>query len=86
MSSFANFVEDFPSRCGDLLVRFHQDAVANDREVTLALMVASAGFLVPFERLRPDGLYIQPTHDRHELLASWAIPQEDVVEALEKAA
>lgn len=64
MSNYRDFIEDFPSRCKDLLLLAHEQAASNDREVTLSLMVASAGFLVPFERLRGGGLYIQPTRGR----------------------
>lgn len=66
MSNYRNFIEDFPNRCRDLLLLAYEDAAAKDREVTLTLMVASAGFLIPFERLRNDGLYIQPSRDREK--------------------
>ncbi len=54
MSAYRNFTNDFPSRCLEILD--HQMAWANlrGRDVTLLLMVASAAFLVPYERLRPD--------------------------------
>lgn len=64
MSNWRDFVQDFPKRCKDLLLLAHEAAVANDREVTLSLMVASAGFLIPFERLRDDSRYIHPAQDR----------------------
>jgi len=35
-----------------------------NREVTLSLVVAAAGFVVPFERLKPDGQYKHPSGDR----------------------
>lgn len=45
---------DFPSRCLDILDRQIPWARLSGREVTLLLMVASAAFVVPYERLRPD--------------------------------
>ena len=45
---------DFPSRCLEILDRQSGWAKFRDREVTLLLMVASAAFVVPYERLRSD--------------------------------
>ena len=42
---------DFPSRCLEILDRQSGWAKFRDREVTLLLMVASAAFVVPYERL-----------------------------------
>ncbi len=64
MANYQDFFEDFPRRCHDLLESQYASAAAADREVTLTLMVASAGFVVPFERLRKDGLFEPPTTDR----------------------
>lgn len=54
MSAYRDFTSDFPSRCLDILD--HQTAWAKfrGRDVTLLLMVASAAFVMPYERLRPD--------------------------------
>ena len=65
MTSFKNFIKDFPSRSLDLLTNFHPKAVDMDREVTLLLSVAATGLTFPFERLRkpPDGIS-HPSGDR----------------------
>ena len=64
MTAYKNFVQDFPNRCMDILKMARSKAVTNNREVTLSLMVASAGFVVPFERLRPPGKLDHPSRDR----------------------
>jgi hypothetical protein len=55
MTAYKNFIEDFPRRCRDILDLSGKPALSRGREVTLALMVASAGLVVPYERLKPDG-------------------------------
>jgi hypothetical protein len=55
MSAYKNFVDDFPRRCREILRFAGKPALFRGREVTLALMVASAGLVVPYERLKPDG-------------------------------
>ena len=55
MSAYKNFVDDFPHRCREILKFAGKPALFRGREVTLALMVASAGLVVPYERLKPDG-------------------------------
>jgi hypothetical protein len=55
MTAYKNFVEDFPRRCRDILDLAGKPALSRGREVTLTLMVASAGLVVPYERLKPDG-------------------------------
>lgn len=53
MSAYSNYVQDFPWRCNQLLEHFLPRAEEEiGREVTLMLAVATAGLLVPFERLR----------------------------------
>lgn len=66
MTAYTNFVQDFPSRCMGLLNLAESSARANDREVTLVLLVASAGFVIPFERLRKPtlGKPAHPSGDR----------------------
>jgi hypothetical protein len=54
MTGYTNFIDDFPRRCRDILNIAKRPALYRGREVTLALMVASAGFIVPYERLQPD--------------------------------
>ncbi|WP_145980942.1 hypothetical protein [Magnetospirillum sp. ME-1] len=51
MTAYENYVRDFPARCLDLLKLAEKPARLKQREVTLALMVASSGFVVPLERL-----------------------------------
>jgi hypothetical protein len=57
MTAYRNFVEDFPSRCRDILNIAGKPALSRGREVTLTLMVASVGLIVPYERLgdHPSG-------------------------------
>jgi hypothetical protein len=66
MSNYNNFVQDFPKRCDELLCHFIKPASGRDREVTLMLAVASAGFVIPFERLRQptDPQRQHPARDR----------------------
>ncbi len=54
MSNYKNYIKDFPKRCNDLLEHFFKDATQLDREVTLLMNVACAGFVIPFERLTPN--------------------------------
>jgi len=56
MTGYINFIKDFPNRCRDILHIAREPALLCGREVTLAIMVASAGFVVPYERLKfkPD--------------------------------
>jgi hypothetical protein len=57
MTAYRNFIDDFPSRCCDILNIAKRPAISRGREVTLTLLVASAGFIVPYERLgdHPSG-------------------------------
>lgn len=52
MSGYTNFIQDFPTRCGELLATYKHRATFQGREVTLMLSIASAGFMIPFERMR----------------------------------
>jgi hypothetical protein len=54
MTEYTNFIKDFPRRCRDILDIAGKPALYRGREVTLTIMVASAGFVVPYERLKPD--------------------------------
>lgn len=51
MSSYKNFVSDFPARCAALLGDFERTARLRRREVTLMLCVAMPSIVVPLERL-----------------------------------
>jgi hypothetical protein len=64
MTDYADFIRDFPLRCGEVLDFFYDQAKAKDREVTLLIMVATAAFLIPFERLRPGTPTEHPARDR----------------------
>jgi hypothetical protein len=63
MSNYTDFIVDFPRRCRDILLFTHEQALAVDREVTLMLVIASAGLLVPYERLKTDGIFVHPAGD-----------------------
>lgn len=52
MSEYMNFIQDFPTRCGEILESYQKRATFQGREVTLMLSIASSGFLVPYERIR----------------------------------
>jgi hypothetical protein len=54
MTAYKNFIDDFPCRCRDILNMAKRPALHRGREVTLTLMVPSAGLVVPYERLKPD--------------------------------
>lgn len=63
MSSYSNFIQDFPSRCLDILKKYEKHAITHNREVTLMLAIATAGFVIPLERLRPpDSNSKDPDH------------------------
>lgn len=51
MTAYENFVSDFPMRCLEVLKIAEKQARLEQREVTLILMVASAGLVIPYERL-----------------------------------
>lgn len=61
MSSYNRFISDFPKRCNDLLDKYFLRTKAHDPEVTLMLAIATAGFVIPFERLSKE---YHPTQDR----------------------
>ncbi|GJL79806.1 MAG: hypothetical protein NPINA01_27950 [Nitrospinaceae bacterium] len=63
MTAYTNFVEDFPSRCMAVLQMAKQKARLSGKEVTLSLMAASAGLLIPFERLNPDANLPHPSRN-----------------------
>jgi hypothetical protein len=46
MSQYADFVQDSPERCQDVLSLYQGPAVAKGREVTLSLMVATSRLLM----------------------------------------
>lgn len=51
MSAYKNFINDFPRRCREVLDFSEKFAHLKQLEVTLTLIVASSGFVIPFERL-----------------------------------
>lgn len=53
MTSYLNFIQDFPTRAIQILDDKFDWAKANNREVTLMLSIAATSFIIPFERLRP---------------------------------
>jgi hypothetical protein len=54
MSLYENFIRDFPNRCAEIFSDFYDDSekLNGGREITLMLMTASSGFVVPYEQLR----------------------------------
>lgn len=54
MTAYIDFTSDFSKRCLAVLDAAFPVAEAGGREITLLFMAASASFLVPFERLKPD--------------------------------
>jgi len=66
MTVYRSFAADFPLRCKDLLMILEEIAYARDREVTLLLALATAAFVIPYERLRPQDLNREehPSADR----------------------
>src|SRR5687768_3967400 len=64
MSIYKDFVQDFPRRCHDVLKAFGSESKKQDRDVTLLLMVATAGFVMPYERLGEGEAIKQPPLDR----------------------
>jgi hypothetical protein len=63
MSSFTDFVHDFPNRCQELLSLIEEPATTAERDVTLLLVVTATALGVPFERLRPDGIFPHASRD-----------------------
>ena len=64
MTNYNNFIQDFPTRCCEILDQYETDALSRGREVTLMLAMAASGFVVPFERLCPqEG---SPYYDRRD--------------------
>lgn len=70
MTAYKNFIDDFPRRCREILKLAGKPPCARGREVTLSLMVASAGFVVPYERLKPDGRTVHPSGDNKKFSAA----------------
>jgi hypothetical protein len=46
MTDYSDFIRDFPTRCGEVLSIYYDQAQAKSREVTLLIMTATAAFLV----------------------------------------
>jgi hypothetical protein len=53
MTAYKDFISDFPRRCHKLLEMADSAAHLGGLDVTLALIVASAGLVIPYERLHP---------------------------------
>jgi hypothetical protein len=52
MTDYADFIRDFPARCGEVLELCYEQSLSNGREITLLIMTAAAAFIIPYERLR----------------------------------
>jgi hypothetical protein len=66
MSDFKNFIRDFPQRCLTIFVQNEGTINNAGLEVTFALMVASTGITIPYERLRPSPKTEHPSGDREK--------------------
>ena len=64
MTNYNNFIQDFPTRCCEILDRYKGPALLDGREVTLTLAIATSGLVVPFERLCPQER--SPYYDRYD--------------------
>jgi hypothetical protein len=64
MTTYNDFIRDFPDRCGAVLGLAYDLAKDNNREVTLLIMAATAALLLPFERLRGGMLVEHQAKDR----------------------
>lgn len=64
MTAYKDFIKDFPGRCLEVLKMAEEPATNSDIEVTLFIMEASAGFVIPFERVRPLNEGLHPSMDR----------------------
>jgi hypothetical protein len=51
MSNYRNFIQDFPTRCEEILTDYKDRACKNGREVTHMFAIASAAITIPFARL-----------------------------------
>lgn len=88
MSVFRSFAVDFPVRCRDLLATMEGTARTIDREVTLLFAVATAAFVIPFERLRPPPDPYQdehPAEDRRAFAAASAALDDLLKQRLAKS-
>jgi hypothetical protein len=65
MSSYKNFVSDFPARCAALLRDLERTARLRNREVTLMLCVAMPSIVVPLERLAAPRSTSKGEHPGH---------------------
>lgn len=52
MSEYQNYIQDFPNRCCEILENFGEEAKEKNLAVTLMLSIATAGFSIPYERLK----------------------------------
>jgi hypothetical protein len=67
MSNYKNFIWDFSDRCNDILNDIEKRQFFRDREVTSMIAIASAGLLVPYERLKGKN---HPSRDREKFEAA----------------
>jgi len=70
VTAYSNFVQDFPSRCIDILQDYESSATLKGREVTLSISIATSAFIFPFERLRPTADdHIAPDRNQESISA-----------------
>lgn len=61
MAVYRNFISDFPSRCNEILSDYERKATFRGLEVTTMIAIASAGLIIPYERLKKSD---HPSGDR----------------------
>ena len=65
MSSYENYIKDFPNRISILYDNYLKPAKHDKLEVTFLLSLAASGIAVPLDRLRSDNKYPDPFEDRN---------------------
>lgn len=66
MSSYKDYIRDFPHRILKLYENLLGKATHDRLEVTFLLSLTSSGLAVPFYRLRKDNVYPDPFENRNE--------------------
>jgi hypothetical protein len=85
MSNYRDFVQDFPRRCRDVLKSFAAESEKQDRDVTLLLMAATAGFVMPYERLGEGDAIKQPTLDRPKFVEAMERLKGELAKTLDES-
>jgi len=62
---YTNYITDFPCRINKLYEKYLDSVRLDGLEVTFLLSLTASGIEVPFDRLRPDSRYPDPSEDRN---------------------